>query len=42
MTLALGDALCVAIMEHRAFTPDNFRDFRRRQTRRTAVTRWRP
>jgi arabinose-5-phosphate isomerase len=27
MTLALGDALCVAIMEHRAFTPDNFRDF---------------
>jgi len=27
MTLALGDALCVAIMEHRSFTPDNFRDF---------------
>lgn len=27
MTLALGDALCVALMEHRAFTPDNFRDF---------------
>ncbi|MCL4128610.1 UNVERIFIED_CONTAM: hypothetical protein GTU68_014625 [Idotea baltica] len=27
MTLALGDALCVAVMEHRAFTPDNFRDF---------------
>jgi arabinose-5-phosphate isomerase len=27
MTLALGDALCVAIKDHRAFTPDNFRDF---------------
>lgn len=27
MTLALGDALCVAIMEHRAFSADNFRDF---------------
>jgi len=27
MTLSLGDALCVAIMEHRAFSADNFRDF---------------
>lgn len=27
MTLALGDALSVAIMEHRAFSADNFRDF---------------
>lgn len=27
MTLALGDALCVAIMEHRDFTSENFRDF---------------
>ena len=27
MTLALGDALAVALMEHRQFTPDNFRDF---------------
>ena len=27
MTLALGDALAVAIMEHRAFTPENFREF---------------
>lgn len=27
LTLALGDALCVAIMEHRAFSADNFRDF---------------
>ncbi len=27
MTLALGDALCVAIMEHRAFSAENFRDF---------------
>lgn len=27
MTLALGDALCVAVMEHRDFTADNFRDF---------------
>jgi len=27
MTLALGDALAVAIMEHRAFNADNFRDF---------------
>lgn len=27
MTLALGDALCVAIMENRAFSADNFRDF---------------
>ena len=25
MTLALGDALAVALMEHRAFTPDHFR-----------------
>lgn len=27
MTLALGDALAVALMEHRRFTPENFRDF---------------
>lgn len=27
MTLALGDALAVALMEHRAFTPDQFRVF---------------
>jgi len=27
MSLALGDALSVAIMEHRAFNADNFRDF---------------
>ena len=27
MTLALGDALAVALMEHRAFTPENFHDF---------------
>ncbi|WP_224824338.1 SIS domain-containing protein [Cognatishimia sp. MH4019] len=27
MTLALGDALAVALMEHRQFTPANFRDF---------------
>ncbi len=27
MTLALGDALAIAMMEHRAFTPENFRDF---------------
>lgn len=27
MTLALGDALAVAMMEHRRFTPENFRDF---------------
>lgn len=27
MTLAMGDALAVALMKHRAFTPDNFRDF---------------
>lgn len=27
MTLALGDAMAVALMEHRAFTPANFRDF---------------
>lgn len=27
MALALGDALCVALMEHRAFSADNFRDF---------------
>lgn len=26
MTLALGDALAIALMEHRAFTPQNFRD----------------
>jgi arabinose-5-phosphate isomerase len=27
MTLALGDALAVALMEHRRFTPQRFRDF---------------
>jgi arabinose-5-phosphate isomerase len=27
MTLALGDALAIALMEHRNFTPENFRDF---------------
>lgn len=27
MTLALGDALAVALMEHRAFTPEHFRKF---------------
>lgn len=27
MTLALGDALAMALMEHRKFTPENFRDF---------------
>lgn len=27
MTLALGDALAIALMKHRAFTPENFRDF---------------
>lgn len=27
MTLALGDAMAVALMEHRAFTPEHFRDF---------------
>lgn len=27
MTLALGDALAIALMEHRSFTPENFRDF---------------
>lgn len=27
MTLALGDALAVALMEHRAFTSENFREF---------------
>lgn len=27
MTLALGDALAVALMEHRQFTPEKFRDF---------------
>lgn len=27
MTLALGDALAVALMEHREFTPENFREF---------------
>ncbi|MDW4497997.1 KpsF/GutQ family sugar-phosphate isomerase [Sulfitobacter sp. D35] len=27
MTLALGDALAVALMEHRAFTPEHFRSF---------------
>lgn len=27
MTLALGDALAVALMEHREFSPQNFRDF---------------
>lgn len=27
MTLALGDAMAVALMEHRAFTPEDFRGF---------------
>jgi len=27
MTLALGDALAIALMEHRQFTPENFRQF---------------
>jgi arabinose-5-phosphate isomerase len=27
MTLALGDALAMALMEHRAFTPEHFRNF---------------
>lgn len=27
MTLALGDALAIALMEYRSFTPQNFRDF---------------
>jgi arabinose-5-phosphate isomerase len=27
MTLALGDALAIALMEHREFTPENFREF---------------
>jgi arabinose-5-phosphate isomerase len=27
MTLALGDALAIALMEHRSFTPERFRDF---------------
>lgn len=27
MTLAMGDALAVALMEHRSFTADHFRDF---------------
>ncbi|MEL7097629.1 MAG: KpsF/GutQ family sugar-phosphate isomerase [Pseudomonadota bacterium] len=27
MTLALGDALAVALMQHRQFTPEHFRDF---------------
>ncbi|MER2508173.1 KpsF/GutQ family sugar-phosphate isomerase [Amaricoccus sp.] len=27
MTLALGDAMAVALMEHRRFTPEDFRDF---------------
>jgi len=27
MTLALGDALAVALMEHREFTPENYKDF---------------
>ncbi len=27
MTLALGDALAIALMEHRRFTPENFREF---------------
>jgi len=27
MTLALGDAMAIALMEHRDFTPENFRDF---------------
>lgn len=26
MTLALGDALAIALMEHRSFTPENFRE----------------
>ena len=27
MTLALGDAMAIALMEHRKFTPENFREF---------------
>ncbi|SDI81701.1 KpsF/GutQ family sugar-phosphate isomerase [Aliiruegeria lutimaris] len=27
MTLALGDAIAIALMEHRKFTPEDFRDF---------------
>ncbi len=27
MILALGDAMAIALMEHRRFTPENFRDF---------------
>jgi len=27
MTLALGDALAIALMRHRDFTPENFREF---------------
>jgi len=27
MTLALGDALAIALMEHRKFSPENFREF---------------
>lgn len=27
MTLAMGDALAISLMEHRAFTPENFRNF---------------
>lgn len=27
MTLALGDAMAIALMEHREFTPENFREF---------------
>ena len=27
MTLALGDAIAIALMKHRRFTPENFRDF---------------
>ncbi|WP_458792029.1 KpsF/GutQ family sugar-phosphate isomerase [Yoonia sp. MH D7] len=27
MTLALGDAMAIALMEYRQFTPENFRDF---------------
>ena len=27
MTLALGDALAIALMEHRSFTPEHFREF---------------
>ncbi|MDF0595754.1 KpsF/GutQ family sugar-phosphate isomerase [Psychromarinibacter halotolerans] len=27
MTLALGDALAIALMQHRRFTPENFREF---------------